>query len=211
MNVNELRSLYESETGSSWTDSDGKIWLAKNRERFEIYYKEPRLAKKLHLDLSDKMNWLSQLHCHICNPDFPICMFPIRIEPESYQALDKINREAFKLAIKGEIEKSKLEKFSEEKICISILFVCGSIRKTKDLDNMAKLLIDSIKDLIVGDDKHVDHLNIVRLAHDFAEESIFIRISNSNLNLHENVVAQEFNHSWAGKERLLLSDFYKKA
>jgi len=75
---------------------------------------------------------------------------------------------------------------------------------------MAKLLIDSIKGLIMGDDKHIDHLNIVRLAHEFEEECIFIRISNSNLNSHRDVAAKEFHHSWAGRKALVLSDYYIK-
>jgi hypothetical protein len=106
---------------------------------------------------------------------------------------------------------SHLGQFQDGKICLHILFVCGSERRTKDLDNMAKLLIDSIKDLIMGDDKHIDHLNIVRLSHEFEEECIFIRISNSNLNLRRDVAAKEFHHSWAGRTALILSDYYAKA
>ncbi len=208
MTITEIKNLYESEIGKKWDDSEGKVWLAKNCDNFEIYYKEPRLAKRFHLDLSDKVNWLSQIFCQICNQNCPIHTIPIRISPESFQSLNKKNRSAFKQAIKQGLGSSNIEKVFNNKICISILLVCGSRRKTKDLDNMAKVLLDSIKDLIMGDDKHVDHLNIIRLAHNFEEEFIFIRISNSNLNLHDDVVAREFHHSWAGKKPLLLSDFY---
>ncbi len=185
--------------------------LSLNQNRFNLYIKEWQLAKKCHTDLSDKMNWLSQLRCHICDPDFPICIIPIRIEPESYQVLDKIDRDAFKRAIQSSMHASHLGHFQDGKICLHILFVCGSKRRTKDLDNMAKLLIDSIKDLIMGDDKHIDYLNIVRLSHEFEEECIFIRISNSNLNSHCDVAAKEFHHIWDGRNPLILSDFYATA
>jgi Holliday junction resolvase RusA-like endonuclease len=208
LNAEDLRRLFEKETGQIWNDHEGKAWLSKNREHIDLYFKESRLAKKCHIHLSDKINWLSQLSCHICNPNFPICIIPIRIPPESFQSLNKINRRAFKDAIRSVL--SSYEQLMNVKICLHILFVCTVNRRTRDIDNMAKLLIDAIKVKVMSDDKDIDHLSIVRLSHEFDEEFIYIKISNSNLNVHDDVAAKEFNHSWEGKKALLLSDFYQK-
>jgi len=88
-----------------------------------------------------------------------------------------------------------------------MLFVCSSRRKRRDLDNMAKLLMDSIKDVVMEDDTHVDHLNLMRLTHEADEEFVSLRISGSKLNEHDNVVYPSLRHSWAGAELLNIEDF----
>lgn len=72
---------------------------------------------------------------------------------------------------------------------------------------MAKLLMDSIKGIVMGDDKDVDHLNLMRLTHKGGEEYVFFRISVSNINDHSDVVYAEMRHSWAGAEPLKIDDF----
>jgi hypothetical protein len=72
---------------------------------------------------------------------------------------------------------------------------------------MAKLLMDSIKGLVMGDDRNVDHLNLLRVTYEGDEEYVVFRISASNVNDHSDVVQPELRHSWAGAEPLRLEDF----
>ena len=72
---------------------------------------------------------------------------------------------------------------------------------------MAKLFMDSVKGIIMGDDKDVDHLDIIRLTHNAAEEFVWIRIATSDINDKFNVVVPELQHSWAGAEPIDISEY----
>ncbi len=207
MNAIDLKKFYEEKTGVPWSDDDGTKWLMKNREHLDIYAKVPVLDKSAHVTLSDKANWLSQQHCHVCHCDFPIYVIPLRIRPESWQSLDSINKTAFKAALSHRFSTSSHLEALKGRICLTVLFVCSASRKVRDLDNMAKLIMDSIKDILMGDDRDVDHLNLMRLTHEGDEEYVTFRISTSKINNHDDVVYAELRHSWAGAEALRLEDF----
>ena len=74
---------------------------------------------------------------------------------------------------------------------------------------MAKLFMDSIKGVLMGDDREVDHLNLMRLARDGNEEYLTVKISTSSINLHKDVVLAKFLHSWADPRPLRIEDFRK--
>lgn len=209
MSADDLRRLYEERTGQAWTPDAGGQWLRKNHALFELelFTKPPVLGKTAHIDLSDKAIWLSQLWCCVCNPVGTINTFPLRILPQSYQSLDSVDKAAFKAAIALRLKKSPHIEKQAGRICLSFLFICRESRRVKDLDNMAKLLMDSLKGLVMGDDKDVDHLSILRLAHDGDEEFVYVRISSSSLNNHEDVADLSMKHSWGGAEALQLEDF----
>lgn len=211
MKPSDLKKLYEQMTGNSWSDDVGAAWLRKNDEIFWdfIYTKTPVLEKTAYIDLSDKANWLSQLHCRVCRPDFPISTLPIRIRPESWQAINSIDKVAFKKAIAASFSDFEIASYKNGRICLLILFVCSSRRRNRDIDNMAKLLVDSIKGVLMGDDRNVDHLNLMRLTHEAEEEYVTLHISGSNLNTHEDVVVKKLFHSWAGMKLLRIEDFRK--
>ena len=211
MNSNELKKLYEEKTGNSWSEEDGVMWLMKNYEHLDIYTKTPVLDKSAHVTLSDKANWLAQQRCHVCHPTSPISVIPIRIRPESWQALDSIDKAAFKAALSHRLSKSPNIKAQEGRVCLTFLFVCSARRRARDLDNMAKLVMDSIKGIVMGDDQNVDHLSLMRLTHEGEEEYVTFRISASNINNHVDVVHTELRHSWAGAEPLKIEDFRKPA
>jgi len=211
VNPNDLKKLYEKKTGNSWSEDDGVMWLEKNYEHLDIYTKKPVLDKSAHVTLSDKANWLAQQRCHVCHPASTISITWLRIRPESWQALDSIDKEAFKAALSHRLSKSPNIKAQEGRVCLMFLFVCSASRRARDLDNMAKLIMDSIKEIVMGDDRHVDHLNLMRLTHEGEEEYVTFRISDSNINNHVDVVHTELRHSWAGAEPLNIEDFRKPA
>ena len=134
-------------------------------------------------------------------------MIPLRIRPESWQSLDSVDKAAFKAAIAYRLAGSPYTVRQEGRICLSLLFVCSASRRVKDLDNMAKLLMDSIKGKVMGDDREVDHLSIMRLDHEGDEEFVYFRISSSSLNNHHDVADPSMRHSWAGAKLLKLEDF----
>jgi Holliday junction resolvase RusA-like endonuclease len=203
----ELRDLYEERTGLPWNPDEGVPWLHKNYGDLGIYTKTPVLDKSTHTTMSDKAGWLSQQECRVCDSDFPISVTPFRIRPESWQALGSVNKRAFKAAISHRLSKSPHIERLEGRVCLTLLFVCSSSRRTRDVDNMAKLFMDSIKGIMMADDKEVDHLNLMRLVHEGGEEYVHVRIANSNINDHSDVVDPRIRHSWAGAEALDLEDF----
>ncbi|MFC0116360.1 RusA family crossover junction endodeoxyribonuclease [Pseudoalteromonas xiamenensis] len=207
MTPSELKDLYQQRTGEQWDSDAGISWLMKNYEYLDIYKKTEIFEKSAHITLSDKANWLSQPRCSICKPDFPIINLPIRIQPESWQAIDSIDKNAFKNAIASRLATNIVSVPKSSRVCLSFLFVCSEQRRIRDLDNMAKLFMDSIKGIIMGDDKDVDHLNLMRMTHTEKEEYVMIKISASNLNNHSDTVLEILNHSWAGQDELHIEDF----
>ena len=72
---------------------------------------------------------------------------------------------------------------------------------------MAKLVMDSIKGIVMGDDRDVDHLNLMRVVHEGAEEFVYFRISNSHINDHNDVAYPQLRHTWGVGEPLQIEDF----
>jgi Holliday junction resolvase RusA-like endonuclease len=182
-----------------------------NYEHLDIFTKTPVLDKSAHITLSDKASWLAQQRCHVCHPDCPISVISLRIRPELWQALTSINKAAFKAALSHRLSESPHIKAQQGRVCLTFLFVCSARRRTRDLDNMAKLIMDSIKGIVMGDDRDVDHLNLMRLTHEEEEEYVTFRISASNINNHGDVVHTKLRHSWAGAEPLKIEDFRQLA
>lgn len=203
----DLRNLYEQQTGLAWSDDEGVRWLDKNYEHLDIHRKVPVLDKSAHTTLSDKASWLSQQDCRVCGSEFPVSVTPFRIPPESWQALGSVNKRAFKAAMADRLSNSPHIERQDGRVCLTFLFVCSAGRRMRDVDNMAKLLMDSIKGRMIADDREVDHLNLMRLVHEGDEEYVFVKIAPSTLNDHSDVVDPRMRHSWAGAEALNLEYF----
>ena len=209
MSPQDLKNLYEEQTGATWSSDEGVAWLNKNHMHLidHTYMRRPVLDKSAHITLSDKEGWLVQQYCRVCQPDSVISEIPLRIRPESWQALDSVNKAAFKAALAYRFSEGPPIERHDRRICLTFVFVCSATRRMKDVDNMAKLLMDSMKGYVMGDDKEVDHLNIMRIVHEGDEEYIGVRISESNINDHSDVVEASIKHSWAGAEPLDLEAF----
>ena len=208
MTVDDLKRLYIEKTGLIWETETGGMWLRQNYEHLDLYTKQPMLVPTAHVNLSSKANWLSQAGCRICNPDWPISIIYLRIAPQSWQSLDSVDKSAFKAAIAHRLTASPYVTRHEGRICLTLLFVCSATRRVKDLDNMAKLLMDSIKGKVMGDDRDVDHLSLIRLSHEGDEEYVVFRISSSTINSHLDVVDPNMQHSWNGAVSLKIEDFH---
>jgi len=173
-------------------------------ERVEV--KVPRLST----DIADKVNMLSQYHCPICHDSgFPILIIPIRISPQSKQAMAAKKRAAFELAVSEYIHRSK-DKFSiKDRFCLHIVFVLGCSSRDKDLDNMAKALLDALKGSLFGDDLNIDHLSLLKIRHDYEDDYIMVNIRRSNINSTDDLLAPYTHVVW-GRDKIDLDDYISR-
>jgi Holliday junction resolvase RusA-like endonuclease len=175
-------------------------------ERVEV--KVPRLST----DIADKVGMLSQYHCPICRDSgFPFVIIPIRISPESKQAMSgvKKKRAAFELAIREYIHKSN-DKFSiNDRFCLHVVFVLGCNSRDKDLDNMAKALLDALKGSLFEDDSNIDHLSLLKIRHNYEDDNIYVNIRRSNINSTDDLLAP-YTHGVWGRDKIDLDDYLSK-
>lgn len=188
-------------------------WINANYGSFGHFFNKQHEGNKLVYSpsLSSKITSLAQHHCPICTiheGGLPIHVISIRIPPISKQAAARVKgrRAAFESAIKHRFA-GKSAPFPEHiSICLLIVFVVKATGAQKDLDNMAKALLDAIKNVLFGDDRRIDHLNILRIKSP-GEEFVYLNIRETRLNEHTDVLIPQMLHSWAGAEELNLEDF----
>jgi Holliday junction resolvase RusA-like endonuclease len=169
------------------------------------------LIQSFFSSLSSKASSLAQFHCPLCSwkgDDGPVWTIPIRIPPISKQAASQAKGKvaAFERAIASRLVDRGPWLGPADSVCLLLLFVVHPTAKHKDLDNMAKAIVDAVKSILFGDDRRIDHLNLIRLKAP-SEEYVYVNLRKSRLNDHSNVLLCEMNHSWAGAEVLDLSTF----
>lgn len=184
-------------------------WLNKiEMESEESWFFRKKLLLKgiFFSDLSSKVSSLSQHHCLVCKGNSTISIIFIRIRPISYQYSTPKIKKAFKAAINYRLRNS--EKYSNVRLCVHTTFLIGRKDDKKDLDNMAKILMDGMQESkVFGNDNQIDHLSLMKILWDGDEEYVVINIRESNLNSHDDVLYEGMRHSWAGAEFLDLSNF----
>lgn len=161
------------------------------------------------LTLSGKISSVAQFHCPMCDGgSSPVSIIPIRIQPLSHQSSPARLHHAFKRAIAFRLQRAKSDQFYVGKrLCVHTVFVTALKQKEKDVDNMAKLFMDSLQDVLFENDKLVDHLSLMKVRHSGDEEYIYLNIRESKLNNHADVLLPKLLHSWAGAEFLDLQNF----
>jgi Holliday junction resolvase RusA-like endonuclease len=216
----EVLELYELQTGNKLRsptptpDEEAAVVAWWNKNYFTVsggLLRSSRVRVPAYsTSLSSKVSRLAQFHCPICATKeglFPVYVIPIRIRPVSKQAQDSRMRGAFERAIRFRFSDGRTQPFSAEKsICLLIVFVVHATKAQKDLDNMAKALIDAVKLVLFGDDRQIDHLNIIRIKSP-EEEYVYLNVRQTQLNEHKDVLFPRMMHSWAGAEVLNLDDF----
>ena len=175
-------------------------WLLKNDVVFVGLKKELQKVKSIHLNVTDKMQFYSQLHCRICGNQVPISNFPIRITPTTRQVKTQIKNKFKENFAKSPYGKT-LGIRKDDRLCIKIVFILNK-QRDKDLDNMAKLTLDALKELIQIDDKNIDHLELVKLKSNYLESFISFRIAKSEINTKDDMILTGTNLEWAGLNKL---------
>ena len=199
-------------TSSNSSDNNGLFlsWLWHQFENSDLsifYRKFPRLMPIVSLNYSTKINSIAQRHCNVCVPDvindaFPIYNIPLRIIGRSRQAMRSVEFLQYQSAIKQHLIKNYGSRKIFQAYCMSLTFVMNNARRERDIDNMSKALIDATSRALGFDDKHVHHLDAIKLIFPDAEERIYIRLAPSFINTHTGVAIREHRHSWAGQQPL---------
>jgi Holliday junction resolvase RusA-like endonuclease len=161
--------------------------------------------------LSEKVITIGQYNCPFCtdNNSFPILNIPIRISAVSKQVIakDPVKLKAFEGAIRHYLKDRGGVYQRGEKLCLHIVYVLGKGNRNKDLDNMAKALLDAIKGTLFVDDLDIDHLNLMKVVSEETDDFIKINIRKSGFNQHQDVLFKIFRHEWAVGPFLSLEEF----
>ena len=194
------------------------IWL--NRIQIEnplssllFYEKNQILFPFISSSLSHKISSLSQFHCPVCSRrNNSICrIITIRISAISKQsaASEPRKRKAFEKAIKYRLDSLQTKhKFPRgEKLCVHIVFILGRQNRDKDLDNMAKALLDGLKGILFGDDMDIDHLSLMKIKTTEDDDYVTVNIRGSALNQQNDVIFNSMHHVWGNKSLLDIKDF----
>ena len=88
-------------------------------------------------------------------------------------------REAFKRAITADLERKHFDfsEFAQQTAMRRLTFVVADGRRTADVDNLAKNLLDALQGFAYDNDRQVDHLDLVRLRSRSTEEFMTVRIA----------------------------------
>jgi Holliday junction resolvase RusA-like endonuclease len=172
----------------------------------DFWRRQNLIEKVFHQSLSSKVGVISQAHCRFCTQDYPLVLLNIRIRPQSYQALKPNLKRAFKNAVHSRI-RDNYDEFKNGRVCLHIVFVCSTERKEKDVDNMSKILVDSLKTRLMADDVKVDHLSVMKILNYDNEEFVTVNVRKSRLNEQENQLSPYLHHSWRTTEMLELEAF----
>jgi Holliday junction resolvase RusA-like endonuclease len=210
-------AAYNLATGSNidpiWPKDDKRlipvvIWL--NRLEMDgvetcFIIAKRQLTRLFSSCLSSKVSYLAQHYCDICRSSKTIATIPIRIRSRSHQASTPAVKAAFKKAISHRLVSA--HRYARERLCVHITVACSNSSRTIDLDNAAKLLLDSMKGTVFEDDSQVDHLSILRVRACGEEDYLYLHIGSSTVNEHHDLVFAGVHHSWAGQAPLNLEEF----
>lgn len=203
----ELFSLFNEDQNKSYDSENATVneeeeitgWVASKNVYF-IGFNVDEHEKRLFLNETQKVSFLVQSHCKICDDKLPISNFPVRITPVTRQTETEFKNEFKRQFLNSPFGKTT-GLTSNDKLCIKLVFVLKNA-KDKDLDNMAKLTLDALKEHILIDDKNIDHLELIKYKATFLESYIHIRISKSDINTSKNTILKGQHVSWAGLPKL---------
>lgn len=144
----------------------------------------------------------SQASCLVCGLVRPIRFFSIRISPKSHQSLTPELKQFYLEQVQNHPYVQRETQFdSSHRLCVQLICVLRESRD-KDVDNMAKLILDGIKGKVFPDDKQIDHLQVVKFRANESEEFVSIGIAISTLNQSRNVLFSAINADWPEQIRL---------
>jgi hypothetical protein len=168
----------------------------------------------LYADMASKVSWLNQHQCPTCSTgssSVALRTFPIEVPPWSHQV--KIARQigpALRKAIQANpMYASHFKPLDYGGVCLRLLFVLDDGARMKDCDNMAKGLIDAFQGLLYGNDRQVEHLDVLNIHGATGSNGyILVRFQGTNLNDHGDVIDPTHGRiAWLDAESLRLHDF----
>lgn len=188
--------------------------LIENRCSQSLFYeKNVVLLPFISSTLSHKISSLSQFHCPICsrrnNSVARVITFRITAISKQSVASEPAKRKAFEKAIKFELNSLQSSHTFQrgDKLCVHIVFVLGKQNRDKDLDNMAKALLDALKGMLFGDDMDIDHLSLMKIKTTEDDDYVTVNIRGSALNQQNDVIFNSMHHVWGQGSLLDIKDF----
>ena len=148
------------------------------------------LIPRLPINITDKINILSQYQCPICQKYQTLTNFPIQIKPQSYQVIknDKKKHELYRKKVTNYLKSTKIDYRNAKSMCVHITFVLGTKEKEKDLDNMSKFILDLIKKIIIPDDSKIVHLSSIKLRSNSSVSYLYFTMKETTLTDHSDVL-----------------------
>ena len=199
----ELFGLYNITEGKDLNFENSTIednetiakWLNLNQLVFLGYRDSDSKNKYVFINETEKLSYLLQKNCEICGDSFSVANLSARIKPHTRQIKKKEIRKEFKDNFSNSTSFDNLVYDKTDKLCVKIIFVLKK-ELDKDLDNMAKITLDCVKELLKVDDKNIDHLDLIKIKTNYLESHIKFRISKSELNTKKNILLTGTNLKW---------------
>ena len=158
-------------------------------------------------DLAQKVGWLRQAPCVTCTPADvrPLAIgFPIRARPFSAQSLGASRFADLKVKIAAYMagRKWELDEWAGLELCVTIVATVPERERGKDVDNMAKGLLDAMQGSIYANDNLVQHLSIRRVPHGGETGWYSMRVMPVR-DTREDVIDKLLSVGWAGQAEIV--------
>ena len=177
-------------------------WMNNSDLDFISAKKEYHYKRTWFVNESDKLHYLQQGPCILCNdPSFALYL-GVRINPKSGNINNKKIKAKYQEIIKNDVYvKQMTDSISkDDRIHLKLIFIINKTRD-KDVDNMSKITIDGLEGVLSPDDKQIDHLEVIKFKTNYLEDSIYISMRKSKLNIEDDVIFRDLNINWLSKLR----------
>lgn len=162
-------------------------------------------------DLATKVRQLTLRPCHLCEPFQTVSAmwFTLRTDPLSRQDL---RHTAFKSAIKKKLDEigHDFSDFYDRRLCVALTFALRKGTERRDLDNMAKNMLDALQGHAYANDNQVVHLDLLRCDTSSRHAFISVRLAITGIADNVDVIRPEFDVTWVtapGSEPIDLTPF----
>jgi hypothetical protein len=168
-----------------------------------------RLMPLIHGETAEKVTWLQQAGCLSCLPDpgsrASAVYFGLRTRPFSAQSMTatdlKTLKERISLSMNGRLAFSG--DWSEAAVCFNVVAVVGADARQKDVDNMAKGLLDSLQGHLYLNDSQIAHLSVSRLRH-AGDDGFYLMAARPVLDPLADVIDRDLRLGWGGRPEISL-------
>lgn len=149
-----------------------------------------------------------QTPCSVCGiKATPLRTFSIRLRPESWQSIGTRLKLAFTEEIRQHwVFRDRQSGLERDCLCLRFVFCLGPSDRLKDVDNLAKGLLDSLQGRLYVNDRQIAHLDVLRLTGLASEGSIAVRIARTLVNVHDDVIDQRYLVDWQNVNAIDIRD-----
>jgi hypothetical protein len=175
-----------------------------------LYRRNRSVSEPLvHPGAAEKASWLQQAPCITClraEDVYPLSIaFGINTRPFSAQALGSEDLRTLKAKIKASVtgRLTTANDWRGYQLCVRVVAVVGRTDPVKDVDNMAKGLLDSLQESAYDNDRDIAHLSIERFRHQGDEGWYGISIKPVR-NPLEDVVNPWAQIAWLGQPEITI-------